>query len=66
MESQPPMNIAVIGAGVAGIVAAYLLQQKHRVTLFEKNSYFGGHTNTVIIDSGPDVGPSRRYWIYCL
>jgi predicted NAD/FAD-binding protein len=50
------LQIAVIGAGVAGIAAAYLLQRAHRVTLFEKNDYFGGHTHTVEIPVGEDRG----------
>lgn len=54
--SEANQNIAVIGGGVAGIVAAWLLQQRHRVTLFEQNDYLGGHTHTIEIDSGPDAG----------
>lgn len=50
------LNVAVIGAGISGIAAAYLLQQRHRVTLYEKNDYFGGHTHTVDVPSGPDAG----------
>lgn len=50
------LKIAVAGGGVAGIVAAYLLQQKHQVTLFEKNNYVGGHTHTVPVPDGPDAG----------
>lgn len=49
-------SIAVIGGGVAGIVAAYLLQDNHDVTLFEKNEYVGGHTHTITIPSGDDRG----------
>jgi predicted NAD/FAD-binding protein len=50
------LRIAVVGGGVAGIVAAELLQRRHQVTLFEKNGYIGGHTHTVVIPDGPDAG----------
>lgn len=50
------LSIAVVGGGVAGIVAAYLLQQQHNVTLYEANDKLGGHTNTVEIPRGPDEG----------
>ncbi len=51
------LDIAVIGAGVAGITAAFLLQQRHRVSLYEHNDYVGGHTHTIVIPDGPDAGP---------
>lgn len=44
------MKIAVIGAGIAGNVAAYHLSREHRVRLFEGNQYAGGHTHTHRID----------------
>ncbi len=56
MTQERGKKIAVIGAGVAGVVAAYLLSRRHEVQLFESNSYIGGHTNTVEIPSGPDAG----------
>ncbi|MGI9221030.1 MAG: NAD(P)/FAD-dependent oxidoreductase [Woeseiaceae bacterium] len=46
------MKIAVIGTGIAGNVAAYKLRQEHEVTVFEANSYVGGHTNTVDVFDG--------------
>lgn len=55
-ETDKELSIAVIGGGVSGLTAAYLLQRKHRVTLFEKNDYIGGHTHTIVIDNGPDKG----------
>jgi len=56
MSRRERKRIAVIGGGVSGIVSSYLLQRKHEVTLFEKNNYIGGHTNTITIDDGPDQG----------
>lgn len=44
------MRIAVIGAGVSGLYAAWRLSSAHEVTIFEANRYPGGHTNTVDVD----------------
>jgi predicted NAD/FAD-binding protein len=44
-------NIAVIGTGISGMAAAYLLSRRHRVHLFEKEPRLGGHTNTVSIST---------------
>ena len=44
------MKIGVIGSGVSGLVSALTLQEKFEVSLFEKNSKLGGHSNTVTIE----------------
>jgi predicted NAD/FAD-binding protein len=50
-------TVAVVGAGVAGIVSAHeLAKAGWDVALFERNAYVGGHTSTVPIPSGPDEG----------
>lgn len=41
------MRIAIIGAGISGLTAAYRLHQRHQIRLFEAAGYPGGHTNTV-------------------
>jgi len=44
------MRIAIIGAGISGLTAAYRLSGEHEITLFEANDYLGGHTNTVNVE----------------
>jgi predicted NAD/FAD-binding protein len=45
------VNVAVVGGGVSGLVAAHLLHPRHEVTVFEAAAYAGGHTNTVRVDT---------------
>ncbi len=40
-------NIAVVGSGISGLAAAWLLARRHRVTVFEAGPWVGGHTHTV-------------------
>merc|ERR1711939_273555 len=49
------LNIAVIGTGIAGMSAAWLLNQGHNVTVYEKEPRPGGHSNTV--DAPAAAGP---------
>ena len=42
-------HIAVVGSGIAGLAAAWLLAKRHRVTLYEHAARVGGHTNTVTV-----------------
>lgn len=65
-----PDTIAIIGSGITGLAAAWLLHKHHRVTLFEKNTYLGGHTHTidvaedehsVSVDTGFIVYNERNY-----
>lgn len=44
------MRIAVIGSGISGLTAAWLLRESHDVTLFESRDRLGGHTHTVTVD----------------
>lgn len=45
-------SIAVIGAGVSGLSAAYHLASDADVTLYEAADYAGGHANTIVVDEG--------------
>ena len=44
--TEQRLNVAVVGAGVAGLSAAWLLSGKHNVTLFEADPRLGGHAHT--------------------
>ncbi|MCS7205548.1 MAG: FAD-dependent oxidoreductase [Leptospiraceae bacterium] len=50
-------KIAVIGSGISGLGAAYYLSKEFDVTIFEKENYLGGHTNTIEISNDREVIP---------
>ena len=54
---QRRQNIAVIGGGIAGMSAAWLLNQAHQVTVYEKEARIGGHSNTVDAPAGGGIVP---------
>jgi len=59
------MKIAIIGTGIAGMGCAHLLQQDHELTLFEKNDYVGGHTNTITVnEKGKDVFVDTGFMVF--
>jgi predicted NAD/FAD-binding protein len=49
------MRIAIVGAGVSGLVAAHLLHREHEIVVYEAASYAGGHTNTVRVDTADET-----------
>ena len=44
--SQKP-SVAIIGGGVSGLTAAYLLRHRHEILVLEKQNRIGGHANTI-------------------
>jgi predicted NAD/FAD-binding protein len=59
------MKIAVIGAGVAGLGAAWLLSRRHEVVLYEKNTRLGGHSNTIIASAyGREIPVDTGFIVY--
>ena len=43
-------RIAIIGSGISGLYASYLLYKDYNITIYEKEQYLGGHTRTLSID----------------
>ena len=70
MNQQNQQSIAVIGAGLSGLAAAYRMQQAgHQVTVLESSDRPGGRCATVrrdgfIIDTGPEIASMRyKRWL---
>jgi predicted NAD/FAD-binding protein len=59
-----PKRIAVIGAGISGMGAAYLLSQANHVTLFEAEPRLGGHARTVIAGKRGDQPVDTGFIVY--
>ncbi len=49
------MRIAIVGAGISGLVVAHLLERGHEITVFEAGGYAGGHTNTIKVDTATET-----------
>lgn len=59
-------RVAVIGAGVSGLTAAYLLQRRYHVTLFEADNRLGGHAHThhVVDGDGTPIAIDTAFITY--
>jgi uncharacterized protein len=51
------LKVAVVGTGISGLSAAWLLSQRHDVTVYERSERIGGHSNTVVATVGLDRIP---------
>ena len=59
-------RIAVIGSGISGMTAGYILSHTDYVTLFEAGSRLGGHADThmVVPPTGPPIGVDTGFIVY--
>jgi predicted NAD/FAD-binding protein len=65
MPLNPTPRVAVVGAGVAGISAAYHLREHARITVFEREDRLGGHANTVEVEeNGRILGIDTAFVVF--
>jgi predicted NAD/FAD-binding protein len=64
--SATPLDIAVVGSGISGLVAAWLLARRHRVTLYESDARLGGHSHTVEVTprGAPPIAVDTGFIVY--
>jgi len=59
------LDIAVIGTGISGLSAAWLLSRRHRVDIFEQDDRIGGHANTVdVLSNGRPIAVDTGFVVY--
>jgi predicted NAD/FAD-binding protein len=52
MERGRRLKIAIVGTGISGLSAAWLLSKHHSVTVYERADRLGGHANTISASLG--------------
>ncbi len=58
-------RIAIVGTGIAGLTAAYLLARRHEIVVFEREPRIGGHSNTVeVAEGGRSLGVDTGFIVY--
>ncbi len=63
---HPPRTVAVVGSGVAGLVAAYVASRTAAVTVYEADDRLGGHADThdVVDPTGTRLGIDTGFIVH--
>ena len=65
MTNATMEKLAIIGTGIAGMACAHFLQHKFDLTIYEKNNYVGGHTNTITVDeNGKEIFIDTGFMVF--
>ena len=64
--ASSPLAVAVVGSGIAGLAASWLIKKRHGVTLYERAATLGGHCNTVDVPdaNGNPVAVDTGFIVY--
>ncbi len=65
MTASSDQRIAIIGAGIAGLAAAYALDRHHKLTIYEAGEHIGGHVHTHMIDDAEGAIAVDSGFIVC-
>ena len=58
-------HIAIVGTGISGLTAAWLLQRRHEITVFEREDRVGGHSHTVpVVEDGREIAVDTGFIVY--
>ena len=58
-------KLAIVGTGIAGMGAAYFLNKNYDITVFEKDNYVGGHTNTITVkENDKDIFVDTGFMVF--
>jgi predicted NAD/FAD-binding protein len=58
-------RLAIVGAGIAGLSAAWFLRDRYALTLFERADYLGGHANTIdVAEAGRQVAFDTGFMVF--
>jgi predicted NAD/FAD-binding protein len=57
MTTDIRLKVAIVGTGISGLSAAWLLSRRHKVTVYERADRIGGHSNTIPASVGGRIIP---------
>ena len=63
-DRTPSSRVAVIGAGISGLAAAYELSRTRPVTLYEAAPRLGGHARTVMAGKNRDIPVDTGFIVF--
>lgn len=59
------MRIGIVGTGISGLAAAWLLGQRHEITVYEAAPRLGGHAHTIAVSwQGRDLPVDTGFQVY--